>query len=147
MNWKIPLLVMVLPLILVPMSADADVLCSNQSGSVFVREHCKANEQQLDPATLGFTPQIIFRDVQRNGVTVDPGEELIVAAGCEEGEVVVSGGYITQPSDPLRVTLDGPFFDGQNSGWRVDFLNVDDMPAVVFVRVVVSCTQGNGIGE
>ena len=34
-------------------SVDAAVLCSNASGSVFVRAQCNANEQQLDPAALG----------------------------------------------------------------------------------------------
>jgi len=146
MNWRILLLVMVLLLVGISVSVDADVLCSNPSGSVFVREHCKANEQQLDPVALGFAPQVIFRDVQRQAV-VSPGEELVVAAGCENGEVVISGGYSTDPSAPLRVTLNSPFFDGQHSGWRVDFLNVEDMPATLSVRVTVSCMQGTGIGE
>jgi hypothetical protein len=34
-------------------SAYAAVLCSNPSGSVFVRTACKAHETQLDPAALG----------------------------------------------------------------------------------------------
>ena len=32
---------------------DAAVLCSNPSGSVFVRDSCKGNETQLNPAALG----------------------------------------------------------------------------------------------
>jgi len=145
MNWRIELLLMVLLLVGVSISVDADVLCSNPSGSVSVREHCKANEQQLDPAALGFKPQIRFFDEERSGVVVDPGEELIVAVQCEDDEVVVTGGYITDPNDALRVTLDAFFFDGLHSGWRVDFLNVDDEPATFFVRVNVSCMQGTGL--
>jgi hypothetical protein len=34
--------------------ADAEVLCANPSGSVFVRTQCKSNETQLDPVTFGF---------------------------------------------------------------------------------------------
>lgn len=145
MNSRIVLLVMVLPLVGVSMPVDADVLCSKPSGSVFVREHCKANEQQLDPAALGFKPQIRFFDEERSGVVVDPGEELIVAAQCEDDEVVVSGGYITDPNDALRVTSNAFFFDGLHSGWRVDFQNVGDVPATFFVRVNVSCMKGTGL--
>src|SRR5215467_5615446 len=32
---------------------DAAVLCSNPSGSVFVRDSCKGNETQLNPVALG----------------------------------------------------------------------------------------------
>jgi hypothetical protein len=71
----------------------------------------------------------------------------MVAGSCEVGEVVVSGGYLTNPSDTLRVTLNAPFFDGRNSGWLVNFLNVGDTTATVLVRVNVSCTEGTGIGE
>jgi hypothetical protein len=127
-------------------SVDADVLCSKPGGLVFAREHCKANEHQLDPVALGLAPRVIFRDVQRQAL-VSPGEELIVAVGCENGEVVISGGYSTDPADPLRVTLNAPFFDGQHSGWRVDFLNVKDMAATLSARVTVSCMQGTGVGE
>jgi hypothetical protein len=137
---------MVLLLVGISVSVGADVLCSGPSGLVFVREQCMANEQQLDPAALGFAPQVIFRDVQRDAM-INPGEELIVAASCKDGEVVISGGYSTDPSAPLRVTLDSPFFDGQHSGWRVDFLNVKDTAAMLSVSVTVSCMPGTGIGE
>jgi hypothetical protein len=75
------------------------------------------------------------------------GEILSVAAGCRIGEVVISGGYITDPSDNLSVALNAPFFDGHNSGWIVDFLNAGDTTVTVAVRVNVSCTEGIGKGE
>lgn len=146
MNSRIVLLVMALPLVGVSKPVDADVLCSKPSGLVFVRaNHCKGKEQRLNPAALGVKPQIRFFDEERSGVVVDPGEELIVAVQCEDDEVVVSGGYITDPNDALRVTLNTFFFDGLHSGWRVDFQNVSDVPATFFVRVNVSCTKGTGL--
>ena len=53
MNWRILLLVLVMLFVGISAPADADVLCSNPSGSVFVRTQCKANERQLDPVALG----------------------------------------------------------------------------------------------
>jgi hypothetical protein len=90
--------------------------------------------------------QVIFRDVPQDAV-LNPGESLVVPASCGDREVVVGGGYITNPSDPLRVTLNAPFFDGLHSGWRVDFLNAGDTTATVSVRVNVSCTSGTGVGQ
>ena len=146
MYLRIVVLVMALPLVGVSKPVDADVLCSKPSGSVFVRaHHCKGNEQRLNPATFAAQPKIRFFDEERNGVVVDPSEELIVAVQCRDDEVVVSGGYITDPNDALRVTLNAFFFDGLHSGWRVDFQNVSDVPATFFVRVNVSCTKGTGL--
>ncbi len=119
-------------------------ICVTPSGALFVRKHCKRNEKDLDPAAFGIEPEIIFRDVEHRDM-VDPGEELIAAALCERDEVVVAGGYITEPELPVRVTLDGAFFDGQRSGWRVDLLNVGDSPETLSVRVNVSCIEGRGV--
>lgn len=145
MNWRVLLLTMVLLLGWMPASADAAVLCSNPWGFVLVREHCRAFERPLDTSALG-SAQIIFRDVQRDA-SLAPGESLVAVASCGEGEVVVSGGYVSNPSDNLRVPLNSAFFDGQNSGWRVDFLNAADTAVTISVRVTLSCTKGTGTGE
>ena len=47
------LFVMVILFAGIAKSVDAAVLCSNASGSVFVRAQCNANEQQLNLAALG----------------------------------------------------------------------------------------------
>ena len=49
----ISLLVMWMLLVGFSVPADAQVLCTNPSGLVFVRTQCKGNEIQLDPVTLG----------------------------------------------------------------------------------------------
>ena len=48
------LLVMAILFVGIATSVDAAVLCSGASGSVSVRAQCRANEQQLDLAALGF---------------------------------------------------------------------------------------------
>ncbi len=145
MNSRILPLVMVL-LVGISASADAAVLCSNPSGSVFVREQCQANEQQLDPVALGFGPQVIFRDVQRDAV-LNPGERLSVVAMCGVGEIVISGGFNFDPASVLRVAANTAFFDGVHSGWIVDFVNAGDTTALFFVRVGLQCTKGTGTGQ
>ena len=47
------LLVMAILFVGISRSVDEAVLCSNASGSVFVRAACHANEQQVDLAALG----------------------------------------------------------------------------------------------
>jgi hypothetical protein len=145
MNRRILFLATMLLLTGLSVSADAAVLCANPGGSVFLRPQCRANEQQVNLPTPGLGLQVIFRDVQQVAV-LGPGEILTVAASCAVGEVVVSGGYITDSSDILRITVNAPFFDGQNSGWRSDFLNAGETATTVEVRVNVSCIKGTGIG-
>src|ERR1051325_3614766 len=53
MKSRMVLFVMTVLVVGIASSVDAAVLCSNASGSVFVRAHCNANEQQLDLAALG----------------------------------------------------------------------------------------------
>ena len=53
MIWRILLLVMLMLLAGMTLYADADVLCANPSGSVFVRTQCKISEIHLDPVALG----------------------------------------------------------------------------------------------
>lgn len=53
MKSRMLLCVMAILFIGIASSVDAAVLCSNASGSVFVRALCRANEQQLDLAALG----------------------------------------------------------------------------------------------
>jgi hypothetical protein len=53
MKSKMPLFVMATLFVGTAAPVDAAVLCANPSGSVFVRDQCKANEQQLDLSALG----------------------------------------------------------------------------------------------
>lgn len=154
MNGKITLLVTLLPFLVVSTSIDGQAraqdssrsslqICAKPNGLLFARKKCQPNEKELD-LSLRSESKIIFRDVEHQAM-VDPGEELVAAALCDIGEVVVSGGYSTQPELPMRVTLDTFFFDGQRSGWRVDLLNVADVPTMLGMRLNVSCTKGRGV--
>jgi hypothetical protein len=53
MKSKIQFFVMVMSFVGISVSVDAAMLCSNPSGSVFVRAQCSGNEQQLNPIALG----------------------------------------------------------------------------------------------
>jgi hypothetical protein len=131
----------VLLLVGIAVSANAEVLCYKPNGAAFVRTQCSPNEQQFNPGL-----QVSFSEAERTDVVLGPGEELIVAAGCGAGQVVISGGYVTDESGPpLRVTTNAAFFDGVNSGWRVDFLNEADTTVTVSTAVIVSCSNGTGI--
>jgi hypothetical protein len=44
---------MMMLLVGISVSVDAAILCTNPSGSVFVRAQCNGNEQQLNPIALG----------------------------------------------------------------------------------------------
>ena len=57
----ISLLVMWMLLVGFSVPADAQVLCTNPSGLVFVRTQCKGNEIQLDPVTLGLVDDLLTR--------------------------------------------------------------------------------------
>src|SRR5688572_29994966 len=117
MNSKMLLAGIVLLLVGIPVSADAKVLCYNANGSAFVRTQCYPDERQFKPPAPGL--QVSFNEEERTQVVLGPGGQLVVAVGCNPGQVVISGGYSTSPSDPpLRVTINSPFFDGVNSGWR-----------------------------
>ena len=98
-------------------------------------------------AQLAAAPfEVVFRDSQRT-VQLAPGATEVFALGCQAGEVVVTGGYNSNPSELLQIVLNGPFFDGVHSGWRVDFHNPTDTTATVDLRISVGCTQGRGRGE
>ncbi|TMG72810.1 MAG: hypothetical protein E6H80_11075 [Betaproteobacteria bacterium] len=146
----LPFVMALLSLVGILEPAHGAVLCSIQGGLldglVFEREQCRAREQQLDPAAVGFGVQVIFRDVQRDAV-LGPGERLSVPAACGAGEVVISGGYNFDPTSALKVTTNVAFFDGVHSGWLVDFVNSGDAPALFFVRVGLQCTKGTGVGQ
>ena len=60
-------------LLMFAVSAHAAVLCSNPSGSVFVRAACKGNETQLDPAALGLGTPAIAGFVYGDGTTFGSG--------------------------------------------------------------------------
>jgi hypothetical protein len=123
MNSKMLLAGIVLLLVGIPVSADP--------------------AERPKPAPPGL--QVSFNEEERTEVVLGPGEQLVVAVACGAGEVVVSGGYSINPSDPpLRVTINSPFFDGVNSGWRTDFHNEADTTVTVSVRVYGTCTKGTG---
>jgi hypothetical protein len=89
--------------------------------------------------------EVVFRDESRH-LVLAPGETAVFAVTCQDGEVVVAGGYNSSPSELLQIVLNTPFFDGVHSGWRVDFHNHTDTEATVDTRVTLSCTKGVGRG-
>src|SRR2546427_885072 len=122
----LPFVMALLSLVGILEPAHGAVLCSIQGGLldglVFEREQCRAREQQLDPAAVGFGVQVIFRDVQRDAV-LGPGERLSVPAACGAGEGVISGGYYFSPTFPLQVTINRWVFSGGHRRMGLDFLN------------------------
>jgi hypothetical protein len=133
MHWRILLLVMVMLLVGLSVSADAAVLCSNLSGSVFVRAQCKAHEQQLDLIALGLVgPQGPAGPPGPSGVSgyqivvhqefLAPGTFADVHVECPTGKKVLGGGFDIETPDDVKVFSSEPS-DGQGNlidhGWNV----------------------------
>jgi hypothetical protein len=129
---------------------EGPVVNAHESQSVRAEIRALQNQiNQIDRQLAGLTPsqfEIVFRDLQRT-VQLAPGATEVVALGCQNGEVVVTGGYNSNPQEIMQIVLNGPFFDGVHSGWRVDFHNPSDATVTVDLAVSVGCTKGVGRGE
>ena len=103
----------------ISVSVDAAMLCSNPSGSVFVREQCKKNEQQLNPIELGLVGSIYV--VQSPLVTTEIGDYGTATAACDAGDRVLGGGHLTGASH-IYVGRSWPDTD---SSWTVSIAPID----------------------
>lgn len=110
-----------------------EVLCSNPSGSVFVRQQCHANEQQLDPVALRLVgPQGPAGPPGPSGVSgyqIVAHQEFLTAGAvanvhveCPTGKRVLSGGFDIETPDDVKVFSSEPT-DGHGNaidhGWNV----------------------------
>ncbi len=79
--------------------------------------------------------------------TIDPGapEGKGVAAACLNDEVVVGGGLTGRSAgtELLSLVSVGPFFDGNRSGWGMEWVNTTDEPVTVQVTVAAECVPGD----
>ncbi len=127
MNWRILLLVMAMLLVGIAVSAEAAVLCSNPSGSVFVRAQCKAHEQQLDLGLVG--PPGPAGPSGVSGYEIVAHQEFLapltfanVHVECPTGKKVLGGGFNIETPDDIKVFSSEPS-DGQGNfidhGWNV----------------------------
>jgi len=129
---------------------QAPVVNAHDNQSVRAEIRSLQNQiNQINRQLAGLVPsqfEVVFRDSQRT-VHLAPGATEVVALGCQNGEVVVTGGYNSNPQEIMQIVLNGPFFDGVHSGWRVDFHNPSDSTVTVDLAVSVGCTKGVGRGE
>ena len=120
MKWRILLFVMVMLFVGISVSVDAAVLCSNPSGSVFVRAQCKGNEQQLDLAALGLSLGSIY--VRESEEVITPIDTYGTATAiCDAGDLVLGGGHNTGAT---RVLVGRSFPDTPGS-WTVSVVSPD----------------------
>lgn len=68
-----------------------------------------------------------------------------VYAGCKQGETVLSGGLTAYGADllPLQPFTSGPSFDGNRSGWIVEWINPTDEAVTATVTMTALCTAGS----
>ena len=108
------------------------VLCSNLSGSVFVRQQCHENEQQLDPVALGLVgPQgpagppgpsgISGYQIVTHQESLSPSTIANVHVECPIGKRVLGGGFEIETPTDVRVFSSEPS-DGDGNlidhGWN-----------------------------
>lgn len=86
---------------------------------------------------------VVIREAQRT-LTLAPGEIGNLASACLQQEAVVGGGPTTIPAS-LAIELSTLFFDGQRSGWQVDFRNVGAETSTVTPAVAALCMRGRMI--
>jgi hypothetical protein len=142
-NCRIPLLVMVMQLVGISAPADAAVLCSNPSGSVFVRAQCKANEQQLDPAALGLGGISGYQIVTHQEFLA-PGTFANVHVECPTGKKVLGGGFDIETPDDVKVFSSEPS-DGQGNlidhGWNAFVHNAGSLTRQSTVSAICASAE------
>jgi hypothetical protein len=92
------------------------VLCANPSGSVFVREQCKSNEDTLDPNALGLvgpqgppgTPGVSAYEIVSHKESVAAGATASVKAVCPTGKKVLGGGFNVETPTDVKVFASEP---------------------------------------
>jgi len=131
------------------------VLCSNSSGSVFVRQQCNANEQQLDPVTLGLVgPQGPAGPPGPSGVSghqivahqelLSPGTSANVHVECPTGKRVLGGGFNIETPTDVRVFSSEPS-DGNGNlidhGWNAFVQNAGSSTRQTTVIAICASVQ------
>jgi hypothetical protein len=84
---------------------------------------------------------LIMRHAERT-LTLAPGEEGFVASACLAGEAAVSGGPSSIPAAPPVILYSTITFDGNRSGWIVEYKNTGATPVTVTPRTSVTCAKG-----
>jgi hypothetical protein len=144
---------------------EAAVLCSNASGSVFIRAACQVNETALDPVALGLVgpagpvgppgpagptgeqgPQGALGPagvsgwelLREPGVDVPPGQIRGAIADCPSGKKPVGGGFLVNGPGPWTVFETEARFDPQfnENGWAAFIRNDGPSNVRIFVSVV-----------
>jgi hypothetical protein len=147
-------------------TADAAVLCSNPSGSVFLRaDSCRANEHQLDIDDLGLSippPNIAYTqsrgsyqlDEHWSGIAeinVDAGSYVVHAYAKIDNlgpapYVAVINCVILPGNDQGSLTLQAPSDSEQNniSSGTLSLTSVADLPSMD--RIWIQCTNNVPVG-
>lgn len=98
--------------------SHATSLCSNPSGSVFVRDQCRANEQSVTAGPAGITGLVIVKHQD----SLAPGSTFNVRVDCPSGKKVLGGGFDIETPADLRIFASEPS-DGHGNvidyGWNV----------------------------
>ena len=97
-------------------AAATAFLCANPSGSVFVRQQCKQNEDKLDLVALGLvgppgppgTPGVSGYQIVSNRDTVAAGATAQVNAECPTGKKVLGGGFSIETPTDVRLFTSQP---------------------------------------
>lgn len=89
---------------------------------------------------------VALRETSRT-VTIQPGFNegpTGIGSGCADGEAVVGGGITASDLGSLYVRYvgAGPFYDGQHSGWLVQWINDGTEPVTIRVSVSALCVPG-----
>ena len=89
--------------------------------------------------------RITYRQKQEF-VELQPGEVAFANILCPIGKVPVSGGFGSEPAEPLLVKASTFFFDTQTDrgGWTVTYVNVTDAVYQGHISVSGSCVRGVG---
>jgi len=131
------------------------VLCSISSGSVFVRQQCNANEQQLDPVALGLVgPQGPAGSPGTSGVSghqivahqefLSGGTSANVHVECPTGKRVLGGGFEIETPNDVRVFSSEPS-DGNGNlidhGWNTFVQNAGSSTRQTTVIAICASVQ------
>lgn len=130
-----------------------EVLCSNPSGSVFVRQQCHANEQQLDPGALGLVgPQgppgppggVSGYQIVSHQVFLSSGTFANVHVECPTGKKVLGGGFDIETPTDVKVFSSEPS-DGQGNlidhGWNAFVQNAGSSARQTTVSAICASAQ------
>ncbi len=131
------------------------VLCSNLSGSVFVRQQCRENEQQLDPVALGLVgpqgpagppgPSVVSGyQIVGHQEFLSGGTSANVHVECPTGNRVLGGGFDIETPTDVRVFSSEPS-DGKGNvidhGWNALVQNTGSSTRQTTVIAICASVQ------